>query len=249
MKDYTKFKAISPARAIALYASLNGGPVHTREIIALGLREGKIRSRAQHVWTSPEKSITEAWRNEPDRESYAKYTKLKNSDDVSTGTWWKSVDWSRDVVDWNFRRGRLHVTCSNDPLTRLMLKRVRLHSGDVLKLLVHSDSINFTKTSIKKIDSWRMFWHEVVLLALKTTPEGSVSHLSSFKSDDSVLSAITDGIEFEEDLLSDNNVEEVSATIASRQPFNLSSKSALEEINLLRKALKFKRKYNRKRPR
>jgi hypothetical protein len=248
MKSYAQFKAISPARAIRLYERLNGGPVQTRDMIAFWLREGKIRARAQHVWESSELSIAEAWRREPDKEAHAKYTKLKKSNDVPTATWWKSLDWTRDVADWNLRRGRFHITTSTKPPTRIMLKRVRLHSDDIRKLLAPG-FIDFSKSGIKKIDAWRMFWHEVVRLALKTAPSGSISVLSSFKSDDRVLDAITEALEFEEELLSDEKIEAISTSIANRQPFDLSPKSALEEIDLLRKALKFKREYNRKRSR
>lgn len=247
MKSYTKFKAISPSRAIEQYARLNGGPVHTREIIALGLREGKVRARAQHVWTSTGKRLAEAWRNEPDRESYAKLTMLKKSDDVPTSTWWESVDWARDILDWNFRRGRLHVTTSNKTQTKIMLKRVRLHSDDVRKLLA-PNYIEFDRPGIKKLEAWRMFWHEVVRLALKTGPEGSKSALSSFTNDGKVLDAINDSLSFQDDLLSDSHIQEISGKIAGRQLFNLSDKTALEEIELLRKTLKLTSR-NRPRPR
>ena len=87
-------RVISPKRAISLYSSMNGGPVHTREILALCLREGQLRCRATNKWVSHKESLSEAWkyRSKPKETGSGANHKYKHLIKIPCENEWKTMN-------------------------------------------------------------------------------------------------------------------------------------------------------------
>ncbi|TCP31356.1 hypothetical protein [Sphingomonas sp. BK235] len=251
-KKFHKYRALSPRKAIAEYAAINGGPVLTRQIIAMGLREGTIRARASHIWTTNEASLAKAWKNEPDKETFVKPKVFLMEHDVPRKEWLKSSSWLDDIMSWDFQRGKFHITISSDPIKRLLMKDVRLHSGDVKKVLMTGvkDLTKEPLSKIQQLHSYRRLWHDIVRMTLNGRDPKS-TELGTFTSADRVLNEVNNSLNYEQSVITDHSVsaDEIGAALAARHPYNLSEKTAKDEIDLLRDALHLKRKYNLSRKR
>ncbi len=246
MSKVTKRGALTPSSVVKQYSSLVGGPVQAREIIALSLREGTLQARAAHRWISNDASLAQAWKNEPDKEHFPKPQPFDPSHQIKKTDWQRSVTLSDDVALWNFGRARLHITLSNSPPKRIMLRDVRF--------LIHEvrDIFSFTQTALKsnflrsnKTDQWRRFWHEIVIMAAQGRNLVKESQLKDFSSDADVVSEVEKRL-FQEDKLKDTidrSDRELADLIASRLTFTLSADTIAKEVKILRQTFDLKRTY------
>ena len=232
--------ALKPNDVLATYARRNGGDVHTRALIAMALREGKLLVRTSHRWTSAEKSILKAWKNEPILAGSDKPPpKIQRRE-----LWWRSVRWNEDVHDWDFSRSRMIVTTSLDPVQRVMLKGVRFKSDQIRNILAPG-SLSLEEGSfdrVQKKEVWRRFWHDVVILAAGTKGDVKKSGLGAFKSGDELMDRIMDSLR-QEDEKSENvrlDDSDLAKALRSRSAFDLGEDAVRKEIQELRRTLGLK---------
>ncbi|GAA0439533.1 MULTISPECIES: hypothetical protein [Sphingomonas] len=241
-------RALPPSQVIKQYGGLNGGPVHAREIIALSLREGTIRARAAKRWESSEETLHAAWKTEPETETPLRQIRITKEHKVPRAVWRKSVCWHDDVAGWDFRTGRLYVTTSLHPTRRILMRRVRLNSADVKKVMVPG-SLSLgagSFSNLKSLEQWRIFWHELFLLATNNGDLAKQSRLATITSDQKVLAEIDSILSKEYGFWQDNpNTvdEEIASIVASRSVLSLADSTVLDEIKALRQTLKLKRAY------
>jgi hypothetical protein len=239
-------KALRAREIIQLYSNMNGGPAHTRAILALAMREGTIRTRFTSKWTTDESSLLRAWKmKRPDvvtenLDSKSKWTYIKRS------FWHRSVCWLDDVSDWDFKLNRFHVTISLAPRQRILLSDVRFHNVDTRRVLA-TGALKLASTSaMPRQDSWRLFWHEVIKLATNNGSLLEQSDLAAFTSDDSAFTQIYKVLCEDNEISSDRSDQAVDALgdiIASRSPYGLSPSAIVSEIKALRQAFSLTRKY------
>ncbi|WP_156352651.1 MULTISPECIES: hypothetical protein [unclassified Sphingomonas] len=248
-KNLSVARALRPKRVISLYGSMNGGPVHTRQILALCLREGRLRCRVSKKWVSSKESILESWKANPKPEINPKDLQNINKHYLKRSFWWRSVCWLDDVAGWDFSQGRMYITVSLNPLKRIMLFDARFHSGDIKKILVPG-SLKLVKGSfekLRKLDQWRIFWHEMFMLATNDGELAAQSTLASLTSEGKVIDKIRNDMAAESDFWKENRDkidEDLASIISSRSVLDISDHTVTEEIKLLRQALKVTRVYN-----
>ncbi len=234
MKPSSKLKSEyswSPEKVLDEYAAFNGGIVHIRSIIATALREGRLRARAAKRWTSHEKSITRGWvagKSHPAEQVRSKVL-------LKRGLWWRSIRWTDDVADWDFRRARAVVTINSDPMQRIMLQGLRFNSADI-KCLFASGSLDLQKGATESFsgkERWRRFWYEIVLLAASSDRTLLESNLSAFKSSEALLNHITSKL-WKEDVDSTADDTDIAIAISNRLPFDLGKEAIIKELKELR---------------
>jgi hypothetical protein len=246
LSKVTERGALTPSSVVKQYSSLVGGPVQAREIIALSLREGTLQARAAHRWISNDASLAQAWKNEPDKEQYPKPQLFSSSHQIKKTDWQKSVTCSDDVALWNFSRSRLHITISSSPPQRIMLRDVRFLIHDIRTIF------EFTQTSSKsnfhrsnKIDQWRRFWHEIVIMAAQGKKTVKESQLKDFSTDAEVVSEVKRRIFLEDEsrkIFGKSDIE-LAELIANRLTFKLSAHTIAQEVKILRQTFDLKRTY------
>lgn len=232
--------ALKPNDVLATYARRNGGEAHTRALIAMALREGKLLVRARHRWTSTEKSILNAWKNEPIFSDSDKPT----SKILKRELWWRSVRWNEDVLDWDFSKSRMIITTSLDPFQRTMLKGVRFKSDQIRNLLgpgfLSLEKGSFDKVQKKEV--WRRFWHDIVILAAGTKDDVKKSGLGAFRSGDELMDRVMDSLR-QEDEKSQNvrlGDDDLVKALRGRSPFDLGEDAVRKEVQELRRTLELK---------
>lgn len=225
---------------LSLYAKKNGGPLNTRLLLATAMREGKLRVKAGQMWESGEPSLLRAWRQAPPLEKIDDKVQRKI---CNRSLWWKSVRWLEDVYDWDLSRGRLVITLQERPLKRLLMKGVRLHSGDAKNVLTgNSVDVSSSQPSGFNKENWRWFWHEMVVLAAGSRKEVQNSELACFTSDEKLLEAIKKRVQSESEILAGKELddEELAKALTNRSPDVLQSETVHLEIKAFRQALKLK---------
>ncbi len=246
-----------PKYVVKKYAPIFGGEANVRQIIFLALQDGSIRCRAAHQWMSDEPDLMRAWKDEPDSDRYPIPRPWKSIHDVRRSKWRRSITPHDDLLLWDFRGDRLHLTIGSDPIRRIMLRGVRFNYEDVEKvfkaLVPYVDDKTFTRSN--KLTPWRRFWHEIVIMAAQRSGKLPSSPLGQAKSDEEILDLIKTRLKFEfrfseEDDQNDANDLDLTADIiADRLNFGLSKSAIIEEIKFLRQTLDLKRTYLRRKQR
>jgi hypothetical protein len=128
------------------------------------------------------------------------------------------------------------------------MRRVRLNSADVKKVMVPG-SLSLgagSFSNLKSLEQWRIFWHELFLLATNNGDLAKQSRLATITSDQKVLAEIDSILSNEYEFWQDNpNTvdEEIASIVASRSVLSLADSTVLDEIKALRQTLKLKRAY------
>jgi hypothetical protein len=245
----TEKGALRPSAVVKQYAPLVGGPVHVREIIAVSLSEGTLQARAAHSWVSTDVTLSQAWKNEPDKETHPKPIAFDPKHQVKQSDWQKSVDLRGDAFLWNFSRSKLHITISDSPVKRIMLRDVRFFVEDIRKVFGFVGSngkSNFYRAN--KTSEWRRFWHEIVLMAAQGRKGVSDSQLTEFSNDGDIVDAVIGRLFLHESAFFNTcDADKVDTTAAQslnkRLSFPLSEDAILQEVKALRQALGLKRAY------
>lgn len=231
------FPTISPNALIRLYAGSNSGPVATRDLLAFHLREGNIRTRAWNTWLSNEVSLREAWKSGPAPEnSLARPRKISSDRNVKSSLWWDSKNWAHDVDQWQFRKNRFTITLCERPLSRLMLKGLRFHGGDV-KACFDPRSRDESRRSPGRTtdrDQWRLFWYEIIKLIQDGSKDFGVLGLeSNEKVGSRVINKLTSTFERDD--------EQLVADVERSAPFKLKEEVVREEVKALRRKFNLSR--------
>lgn len=242
-----KGAALTPRNVVAKYAPLVGGPVNARQIIALGLREGTLKARAGKSWISTDPSLASAWKNEPEKAEYVKPSNFTKEHNVKHSEWNKSVDFLNDILTWDFRTGRMHVTTSKNPVKRLMFRHVRLLDTDVSKIFRFSTEgtkSNFYRAN--KVDEWRRFWHEMIILAVQKRINLKDSLITSFTNADDIVATVLNRLELVDEAI-DSDIRAGNQTLQKslqrKLEFTLKTDTLQKEVDLLREELGLKRRY------
>lgn len=246
MIEHEKDRALRPATVVKTYAPLVGGPVKAREIIALALQEGTLKARAAHRWISGEPDLSRAWQREPDKENFPRPTAYQSQHDIKASDWQKSISFTDDMMLWDFRRSRLHITLSRDPSRRIMMRDLRLNKTDTKNVFLFADAPGASKFGrVHKRDDWRSFWHEVLLLAAAGPANAKSSLLGQSKNDVTIVNTVIARIAGQPSYESSSEMsdQDVARFISSQLSFNLSEHSILAEVKLLRQNLRLKREY------
>lgn len=238
--------SLRPSTVVRAFSPLVGGPVKVREIIAVALQEGSLQARAAHRWIDAEKDLARAWKKEPQKDDYPKLTKFEKHHAIRPSDWRKSISMSDDLLMWDFRNSRFHITVSCNPTSRIMLRDVRFLITDVrstFSFTSSNDDLKFTRAN--KINDWRRFWHEVILLAAAGSTNLKSSLLAESKNDASIVETVLERITGEEEISSAlaASDDEVATYVSEKLRFNLSRDSIMQEVKLLRQSLGLKAKY------
>ncbi len=242
-----KGAALKPRDVVAKYAPLVGGPVNARQIIALGLREGTLKARAGKSWISTDPSLAMAWKNEPEKSEYVKPSSFTKEHNIKHFEWNKSVDFLNDILTWDFRTSRMHVTTSKNPVKRLMFRHVRLLDADVsniFRFATEGKKSNFYRAN--KVDEWRRFWHEMIILAVQKKAGLKDSVITSFTNADDIVATVLNRLELvDEAINSDTRAgnQDLQKNLQRKLEFTLTADTLQKEVDLLREELNLKRRY------
>ena len=230
----SKYRALSPVKVLQSFAHPNHGVAATRDLLGFHLREGNIRARARFIVESREQKLRTAWKL-ADSEAEALPDETKRFQEIPTALWWKSVDWMRDVADWNFSRSEFVITTQAKPVRRLLLDGVRFHSDDCRRHL-HPGALgepeNYTKP-LRDKDKWRDFWHQVIVLIQDGRTDFGAFATSKYKSDaaaaDEIFTLLTPG--------DDPELKALAHRMSGRAIGTMSPDAILEEVRHLRARL------------
>lgn len=168
MPDAELLAWIRPREAIAKYAHLNGGSVNCRALLAEHLRDGNLRARARHVWTTDERSLEDAWETEPGRDQYRPSTFAGEFESLSKRVWRGSENWKKDFSSWRWKSGRFYVTTQKKPIRqRTMFRGVEFCLSDTVRLLV-KETVDHVPSRGRPADlaRWESFWTIVLDVAM-----------------------------------------------------------------------------------
>lgn len=242
--------ALTPQNVVKKYAPLVGGPVNARQIIALGLREGTLRARAGKRWTSTDASLVLGWKNEPDKGDYVKPASFSKEHDIKSIEWNKSVDFLNDILTWDFRKGRIHITTSVQPTKRIMMRHVRFLDEDVKSIFqfaTEGAKSNFYRAN--KVNEWRRFWHEMLIIAAQGKLNLKNNLITTFTNADDIIATVLERLELERIAVNeaeDGSIDGLGKKIGPRLEFPLSADTLQKEVDELRTTLGLKRKYSSK---
>lgn len=159
---------IKPRDAIKDYAYFNGGSVNCRAVLAEHLRDGDLRARARHTWTTEERSAERAWDKEPERDAYRPVTFVGEHQVLDKHVWRSSQSWAKDLSTWRWKSGRFRVTSQKKPTREYtMLRGVEFCQSDVIRILV-TETVDRVPTRGRppELKRWESFWMIVLDLAM-----------------------------------------------------------------------------------
>jgi hypothetical protein len=219
-------KAFLARTLIDAYAPYRGGPVAVREELAFHLRERNIRAKARYISISKEPELLSAWRNETARQKHLTDPKPKRAS-IASKNWWNSVDWQADQSEWDFRRGRFHVTLSREPSERLLFSNIRFNSADVQK---HFGQPKNKPGAPRDADQWRLFWFEVIRLIQNGRQDFGLLQDAGYASNEKLTGKVVEHLSGSQD-----DSAEIASRIRRRLRFDLGSETISNEVKLLRR--------------
>ena len=120
--------------AIESYAHFFGGKKALRDLLAEGLRDGAIRSRARIKGKPAEKSIRKAWRLYP--QALTPFFELPTTPvALSKGFWRSSERWNDDKSEWRWVANLFSITYKEEPRRRWLVRGVQFALSDVKAFL------------------------------------------------------------------------------------------------------------------
>lgn len=154
---------ITPNAAIALIIHYVGSEYEAKQVIADGLRSGRIFCVAEYVWQTNVGDIYAEWT--PRKHGNFIY---ENDIDISNAMWAGSVQWPKDVMHWRWEKSEFVIFTSleeEDKLERIYFKNIRLSKKDVLTLVGRSNKSGGPKSDRER---WAIFWINILV---RYTPE------------------------------------------------------------------------------
>lgn len=149
---------MSPTEAIGEILHYAGSEFAAKQVLADGLRSGKLRIVADHVWETDVGDINEDWipRRHGDR-IYHENVELE------PGFLSSSVQWPRDLAYWRWDKGEFVIIISPDDewgrFSRVYIQGALLVRHEVMALVGRSSRSGGPKSDRER---WAMFWINVL---------------------------------------------------------------------------------------
>lgn len=176
--------------------------------IAEGLKDGRIRAKADRQWVSNEINLNVAWRKRAEHEG-----DMLLDAEVRPAIWRQSTNWPRDLARWRWSQNRFVITrrmrtsAKGTPPDRTIIVGLYLLKQDVQKLCDRGKKNN--GGGIVRYEKWAYLIHQFIDLERK----GRITH-ESYPSKNHLIEAIWERVELLYD--PEHKVKTIGDTTAGR---------------------------------
>uniref|UniRef100_UPI003F70B054 hypothetical protein n=1 Tax=Blastomonas fulva TaxID=1550728 RepID=UPI003F70B054 len=139
---------ISAAAALQMMENAGYDTVTAKAVLADQLREGRIKIRADEIWTSDDVKLGNAWGRSPSKSDVMIDT------EVPVSVFHRSKRWTKDPKHWKWMENKFYVTIQTKPRLRIIMLEVKFKSDDIKNFAGTPKKIQKPKDKPKDIIWW-----------------------------------------------------------------------------------------------
>lgn len=120
---------ISAADALQMMEGAGYDTVTAKAVLSDQLREGRIKIRADEIWTSDDDKLGNAWGRSPSKSDVVIDTQ------VPVSVFHRSKRWTKDPKHWKWMENKFYVKIQTKPRLRRVMYEVKFNSSEIHSLL------------------------------------------------------------------------------------------------------------------